>query len=480
MLFQHSKPFYNYLKVVFLLSVVFCSCATKQKWKLINGEKYLNVKFAEIVGDNKTDNRQALEKILNAGGNYYFPKGIYLINSYSYVYNIVLVANNTKGLKLKFEDNAIIKAGKNLIPKGDKGCLLCFVSKTADIPFIEIENLQIDGNKSNNDGMINGVLFYEQPQFSINKVILNRARVINTSGGGIHTEATYTKFSNIYTENCGSHGIGVNQTFRPEVKHYIEIENHLSINDNAYSIDFSAPSDEKDEKKAKQQFQFQGKATNITSINSLYGIKTAGCWDLELNNIKIINSKNNGLFLSKDAPQNTVKLNGLRVANCGGNGLYLAGRTNFVGKNIVLDSCFAPLTIENSKTDIDTLSIKNNYRNIACIQINGAENQKVSLNHFSIIGNNKDNTYLINSNNDNLSLINGKIENNESPYFLYLGNRVKNCQLENIAFNNNQFHNIIAPDGVSKNIKISKIQGVNSQKLIRKLEKRQEDKLIRE
>lgn len=446
--------------------------------KAVDG--FINVHTLGIVGDNKTDNRVAIEKAFNKGGNYYFPKGTYLINSYSYVYNIVLIAQNKNGLRLKFADGAVIKAGNNLISEKDKGCLLCFVSKEANVPFIEIENLQIDGNRSKNKGRISGVLFYEQPQFFIKKVVINKANISNLSGSGIHTEAQNTFLNNILTTNCGSHGIGINQTYNSKIRHYVEINDYISINDGAYSIDFSGPYDPNDVIRALPDFKFRGKATNILSINSAYGIKTAGYWDLEMNNVRIINSGGNGFFINKDAPGTTIKICDMTISKARDNGLSLGHKASFIGKNIVIDSCTVPIMISECSVDLDSLIIRNDERNLACISIDGENSQKVTINNFQIRNSNKDNIYLIVNHGSDLELKNGIIENNRGPYFLYLGNNVKNSQIVNLQFKNNGFYNIITPDGAKKNIRISNISGFESQKIFRKIENRIQDNITQE
>ena len=474
------KQSYNYLRICSLSFVVilFMACATTQKQKKTNQELYINVNTVGIIGDGKTDNRIAIETALNKGGNYYFPKGIYLISSYTYVYNIIRIADNTTGLKLVFEDGASLKAANNLISDKDKGCLLCFISAKADIPFIKIENLQIDGNKTHQKGMINGVMFYEQPNFFIREVSINKAYIHHTTGGGLHSEALYTNLKNIRTEYCGSHGIGLNQSYNQGTIHTTEIDGHFSMNDEAYSIDFSAPSDENDPKKANPNFQFKGIVKNITSINSTYGIKTAGYWDLEMQNVKIFSSKNNGFFLSKDATNKKVSIRNLHIAHCKGNGLFLAAKSIFWGENITIDSCNAPLTIYETTTDIRGLKINNNLKNIVCITIEGEINQRVSIDSFAITGNNEDNTYLITTRNEASKFSNGFIKNNKSPYFLFVGEKVNTCELSNMTFENNSFYNILTPIGDKKTLKILNIRGVSSQKIIRKLDNRKLDKII--
>ncbi len=478
--FQNSKLFYNTIKfsIFLLLFISSISCATTQKWTLENGEKYLNVSTIGIIGDGKTDNKQAIEDALNRGGNYYFPKGNYLINSYTYVYNIICVNKNSTGIKLLFDENARVIMADNLIPKGAKGCLFSFISDKANIPFVEIKNLHIEGNKKHQEGMICGILAYEKDKYFIQNFDLQNVTVKNTSSSGIHTEALNNHFSKIKTENCGSHGIGINHTANPNVEHYFYLDGHISINDEAYSIDFSGPSDEKDEKKSKKEYFCKGTAKNITSINALYGIKTAGYWDLDLENVKIINSRNNGFVLSKDAPNKKVTIKNLHVIKCKGNGLYLPAKSNFYGENIKLDSCHAPLIIYNTKTKIKNLQIKNDLKNIACIQISGEDNPPIEIDSFVIENTNKENTYIISNFNNNLKLSNGFIQNNESPYFLYLSPTVKTCELSNMDFKNNKFYNIITPDGTSKTLKLNKIKGFSKQNIIRKLENRQQDKLI--
>ena len=110
------------------------------------------------------------------------------------------------------------------------------------------------------------------------------------SGAGIVTYALKTTLNNIYTENTSSHGIGALNPYNLGKEHYLYIDGYTSVNDKAYSIDFSGTEHAQNRVAADPKDIWTGVAKNITSINSKRGIKTAGHWNLYLENVNVKNS----------------------------------------------------------------------------------------------------------------------------------------------------------------------------------------------
>lgn len=398
------------------------------------GKDVVSVKTFGAKGDGITDDRAAIQQAFQLGKTVVFPKGTYLIESKTRSIACLLITEQNAPSHIIFEEGAMLLHSADMPRDYIKPAIFFLLAEKGDIPPILIEGLHVDGNRSQHALESKALQTYEISGFNIQKVMLKNAVVENTGGTGISTQALRNEFYNIRTTNCGKHGIGVSNTTNHGQLHYFYLDGHVSTDDGAYAIDFSGLWDDKNPKKALAIDQWEGKAKNVRAIRPGYGIKTAGYWNLELENIYIEDSRNNGFFLSKDAPGKTITARNMQIVGAANNGLSLSGESTFVGENISLIGCRVGLLIKRTDVSIDSLTIDGQYKNVAGIRMGGSN---VELRNFVIKNNAKSDPYPVWVNGKNVVLENGLFLNNASLYEMAIKEQAGEVRLENLSFVSN-------------------------------------------
>ncbi|MFT6336927.1 MAG: hypothetical protein ACJATI_003688 [Halioglobus sp.] len=399
-----------------------CAGCSRKSLKTIkiNDNTYVDVTSFDVKGNGKQDDRVNIQKAINSNQNLFFPKGIYLLESYSEYGGCLLIR---KGIDLYFEKGAILKISKNFKQgKNPKPAVIFIEAKLNSVDKVIIEGLTIDGNNENHNMVTSGIVAYEYPSFNIKNLILSNVTIRNVDWCGICTYALNNNFYNISTSKCGSHGIAVNNTRNPFQKHYFYLDRYFSENDKAYSIDFGGKSED---------FPFEGVVENVHSKNSKLGIKTAGCWDLELINVIVENPEFNGFYTNRPAPNNYLKLKNFKVINAKRNGFALSK-----AYNIEMDSCSA-INCKMGLAIIDAI-VKVNGLYIQGKKIGESygirvKSKKVEMFNFELSQIGKNETYAFWVDVEDGYFKNGKIHNNESPYGMIIKGK-GNIKLEEVVF----------------------------------------------
>ncbi len=424
----------------------------------IGDTEYVSVKNTGAKGDGRNDDRAAIQNALNTGGNVYFPEGDYLLESKTDVTAMLRVSDEKYPAKILFHKRARLVVSPRQPTDYIKPAVLGISTHTGStIKSIEIDGINIEGNRDKHKIENPGVVAFERPGSVIKRFILRNAVAKNMGGGGFHTQARYNEFFNIYTEHCGSHGIGIVNTENKGVESEFYLDGFTSIKDDAYSIDFSGYKYDEAPYACRPGYEWKGSAKNIVSKGSFYGIKTAGYWDLQLSNVVIEESSNNGFFINSDAPGKTITVRNMVIKNAKGNGMSLGGQTNFVGKNITLEGCRVGLQIYKANTDIDSLMIDSKGRNIASVRM--GEGSTI-LKNFTIKNASAEDEYPVWVMGKNITLENGKFINNASPNEMIIHEDAQNVILKNLYFENNQDKKI-AKAGIMNIQKSSKTEVID-------------------
>jgi hypothetical protein len=393
-----------------------------------------SVKEFGAVGDGVTDDRAAIQTAFQLGKAIYFPEGTYLLKSKTQNNAFLLIDETNAPSKITFGQGAKLQLASDAPRDYPKPATLFILARKGNIKPIEIDGLCIDGSLSKNNIQAQGISAYELTGFNIEKLTLKNCTIENVGGTGIHTQALANEFSNIRTTNCGKHGIGIVNTTNHGQLHYFYLDGHTSTDDGAYAIDFSGLPDKNNPKQARVVDQWEGEVKNVTAIRPRYGIKTAGYWNLQLKNIRIEESGNNGFFLSKDAPGKQITVENMRITDAANNGLSLSGESGFQGKNISVIGCKVGLLIKRTNVVIDSLLIDGKHQNLAGIRMGSSD---VTLRNFTVMNNAATDPYPVWVNGKNIVLENGIFLDNESPYEVIIKEQAGEVRLENLQFISN-------------------------------------------
>lgn len=421
------------IKYVLFLGLFFLiqSCSKKTfPSVLIDGQEYISVKSFGAKGDGKTDDHDALQRALDSGKDIYIPKGQYVLASKTTAQAILKIDQDGYPEKILCEPGATLVVSPQISRDHKSPTILRVVADKGSIIRCHIKGLTIEGNRDKHPLNTTGILFQERKGRHIEEVVLEDITVKNASGNGIMSYASYNDFSNIKTYNVGLHGIGFNNYFRKNYTKEAYIGGYISEEDDAYSIDFSGANDPNDDSVAIPGFGWRGEAKNIKSINSKRGIKTAGVWDLKLENVEIINSKNNGFFINIDAPGSNIDINNMTITNAQGNGMSLSGISHVVGKDITLVGCKKGLIIKRSTVEIDGLIIDGQNQNINSLRIAN----DATIKNFTIKNAAENDKYPVWIMGKNVTLENGIFENNDSPNEVIVHESAVNVELINLDF----------------------------------------------
>lgn len=415
-----------------LLTVFVISCASSNKLK--SKRTFLSVKEFGAHGNGIKDDRKSIQKAFNYADTIYFPPGNYLLSSKSRSSSILYIDERSKTTTLVFDSLAMLIVSKDLPKDYYKPAVLELRAKYGDIDSFSIYGLNINGNFKKNKLGILGIAAIEESRKSIKKLNLNDIEIFDVGHSGIHTQATRNYFTNIRTTNCGVHGIGIINPKNPHRSTHFYLDNFMSIGDRGYSIDFSGKKYKTNQRKLSHGEKYYGDVKNVISVNSASGIKTAGNWDLSMQNVKIIDSKNNGFFLNHDAAESQILLKNISIIGAKNNGMSLLRKGNLIGNNLKISGCKVGIKIGDCNVNIDSLLIDGKNQNAAGIRM-GSSNVKIK--NFEIRNNNIKDKYPIWVSGSKVILENGKIEGNDSEFGLIIHEKARDVVLDNLKISGN-------------------------------------------
>jgi hypothetical protein len=425
---------YNMHKYIFLFSflLVLASCkSSKIATIVIDGQNFINAKTLGIKGDGKSDDTKLIQSAFDKHENIYFPEGRYIISSSSLgVHNpqSILITDMSKVKNIQFDTNAVWIVSKKFIGPSTKNAILKIFADTDNIKKLVIYGFNLYCEPSDNGISHAGIFAVEHNGHNIKNLEISNARFVNCTGSAILTYALSTKLRNIYTENTSSHGIAAINPYNHGQEHFFYLDGYRSYNDRAYSIDFSGTEHAANRIAADPNDTWTGNVKNVVSINSKRGIKTAGYWNLEMENIRIENPEIMGLWLSKDTPGRTVKCKNLSVLNAGYTGLSLSGDCNFVGDSLTFIGCKEGIHLQKGNVQINKMTIDGKDKSIMALRFLTSG----SIENFSILGNKDE--YLVWLKGEKCTLKNGSIYNNDCQYGIIVHEDPKLTSIENVQF----------------------------------------------
>lgn len=412
-----------------LIIFIINSCVSKKTFIYVNGIKFATVQNYGAKGNGKNDDALSIQEAFQNEKNLYFPKGKYLIGSaFDGIHNLqsLIITDKTKARHIVFEKGAELYVKEDFPFNGIKNAILKIYTKSGDIDKIRIQGLTIFAENVSYSRAHTGVFAIENQGYEIKDLQIEDASFYNLSGAGIVTYALKTTLHNIYTENTTSNGMGSLNPYNLGREHYFFVDGYTSVNDKGYSIDFSGTEHAENRSIADPRDTWTGVAKNITSINSKRGIKTAGHWNLYLENVSIINPSIYGFFINKDAPGRKIKFKNMRIINSGDAGLSLAGNTGFEGDSLSLINCKMGAQIQNSDINITRMLIdgKGNAKMGLRFQSNGI------ISDFTVTGISDE--YAVWVTAKKATLNNGKIFNNNSICGLLIHEAAEKTIIDNV------------------------------------------------
>lgn len=437
MLLTNSKS-YSIYRCIYLLMIFTLANSCSRRVKdivYIDSVDYYSVKHFGAKGDNKADDTKFIQEAFNKAENIYFPKGNYLINSLfrgEHNYQSLIITNKTKVRKILFDKDAQLIVGSNFNLSGVKNTIIKIYTESEGIDTLIIDGLNILANDLIQQNNNTGVFAIENKGYHIDYLQLDNSKLYNLTGAGILTYASNTVLRNTYTENTGSHGIGALNPYNLGSEHFLSIDGYFSNKDRAYSIDFSGTSDYSDVSKANPLDIWKGVVKNVKSFSSERGIKTAGYWDLYLENIEIVNPKYYGFFINKDAPGKEIHFKDLSIIGAGECGLSLSGKTLFKGNNLTVKECTQGIITVGAEIQIKGLVIiGSNMKRGLRFQNNGI------IDSFFISGVSEEYAPVWVS-GENCVLRNGTIFTGSCMYGMLIHEKSNNTQIENVRILDNE------------------------------------------
>lgn len=417
------------LNFIILLCIFSCN-TTKNSSIIIDGKPFVSVKEWGAKGNALTDDVTAIQKCFDNFENVYFPRGSYLIaTAYNGTYNphSLLITEKSKVRNIVFDSMAELVIREDFRYNNiNKNTIIKIVAKEGNINHLTINGLTIKAINENYSTEHSGVFAIEKKGSYIKDLKLLNVRLENLSGNGILTYASKTKIQNLITKNTKGHGVGALNPYNQGKEHYLFIDGYLSENDQAYTIDFSGTSVPNHPQFAMETDKWTGYVKNITSLNSKRGIKTAGYWNLHLENINIINPSIYGFFINKDAPGRKIIFKNMTIMNAGEQGLSLSGKTHFEGENLSIINCKKGLTTIGTTLNLKNVIIEGNNSEMGLrFQNSGV------IDSFKISGI-KEEYAPIWITGAQCTLKNGIIDPGQCPYGILVHEKALNTKIDNV------------------------------------------------
>lgn len=430
---NHQISCLRNILVYSILSIILTSCGSPKEVNeiRIEGKTFVSVKTFGAVGDGQADDTPAIQRALDAEERVYFPPGDYRIaTATNKAHNpaCLRITENTLARQLEFAEGARLYLDNNFNHDFKTFVVLKIFADAGDVSEVSIRGLNIFAESRLPDGKFTGVKAIEHRGNQILHLRMENTSITNLGGAGIITYATKTTLLNTRTENLGSHGIGARNPYNLGIPHELYIDGHESYNDQAYSIDFSGTQIGNDPSTADPRDSWKGVARNIKSVNALRGIKTAGHWDLHLENVHIVGSGNYGFFINKDAPNHTITIKDLTVERARLAGMSLSGKTQVNMQNIKIIDCPEGLLLQRASVNIDTLLIDGKGRCAKGLRI---PNDAVITN-FAVTG--ITGQYPIWIIRGDVQLRHGQVYNNEGAYSLLIKETAGDVLIDDVQF----------------------------------------------
>ncbi len=418
----------------------FTTCTPKSIDHTKGIQTFVSIRNFGTYGDGRHNDQPAIQRAFRSGSNLYFPKGKYLLKTKTDHQSLLLITEQGTPRKLKFAKGAVLVVSPEQPADYIKPAVIRVIAKKRSIPYIEFDGLSIEGNRQKHKVHNAGLVVLDQPGTEVQQLVLKNVSIRNVGWNAIHTQAMNNEFYNIRTENSGLHGIGIiNYSHKNKIGKFF-LDGHTSINDDGYSIDFSGPKDENGV--PFEGYAWKGEAKNIKSFGSRFGIKTAGHWDLILENISVENSDNHGFFINVDAPGQKIRAHHFILKNNLGNALNLRGITDFEGEDIYIENCGKGMLDNQSNIHIKDLTIIAGPMSKLGIQI-GGEVETAVIDGFELSGFRPPVQYPVRIKGKNVTLKNGVLKNNISVFEVLLYPEARKVRLERIRFEGNKDKKVV-------------------------------------
>ncbi len=417
-----------------IISTIFCivmfSCATKTPF-INTSRRYTDIHHFGAYGDGQHNDQPAIQRAFRSGANLYFPKGRYLLKTKTDQQSLLLITERGTPRNITFAEGAILVVSPDQPKDYFKPAVIRVVALKRDIPYIRIEGLTIEGNRNKHSIKNPGLVVVDKPGTRVGKLILRNVTLWNLGGGGVHTQAMVNNFKHINCRNNGMHDIGIiNYGHQFEVGTFY-LKDLTSIDNDAYSIDFSGPKDKNG--KPYPGFAWRGSVKKVYSQGAKYGIKTAGNWDLKMEDVTVEGSDNHGFFINVDAKGHKIEAKHMILKNNKGNALNLRGITDFEGEDIYIENCGKGILDNQTNIVIRDLTIKAGPLSRLGIQIGGGVHSAV-IDGFQLSGFKPPVQYPVRIKGKHVVLKNGVLKNNQSVYEFLVYPEAGKVVLDDIKF----------------------------------------------
>lgn len=459
--------------LVLTLSLLLLSChAGKVNNDLvIDGIPFISVKAFGAKGDGRSDDTEAIQRAFTRATAVYFPPGDYVVAS-AYKGSAhnpasLRITDSTRVSRINFHAEARLYVPTKLNYDFSSTVLIKVFADKRDMPPLRIDGLTIYAEpRSYETSSMIGLKAIEHRGNRIQHLELNNVDLRNLTSAGIITYASKNTFRNIYSENLGRHGIGARNPYNLGMPHELYVENFEDHNNRAYTMDFSGSQIGDDPSTANELDSWTATVRNIRSYNSKRGIKTAGHWNLLMEDIQIIKPKIYGFFVNKDAPNHHIKINRMRIEDAGSAGMTLNGKTNFTIKDLSIIGCKDGLLTHASKVNIDKLLIDGKGKMEKGLRISS----DAEINNFTVRGTTDE--YAVWIIRGDVTLRNGSMYDNESTFPVLIHREAGSVVLDKLNF---QGDNIVSNREDSKSNVLSlqlkenvRLLGMNGVKVIRR------------
>lgn len=335
--------------------------------------------FAESVYVNPSMEQGIIQQYLHESDSVLFENGTYYFDS---VYTservpFRLVINGTSKVKyVKFDVNSRIVirdkffaidfpyAGNNL-----KQVFLLIEAKNKDIFQLTIDGLNLI-DSSSIPSIVTGIFANEETGFFIKNLMLSNCQFTNLKGEGIRTGALLTNINNLKTSELKGISVSAITPYNIGIKHILLIDGFVSNND-SYVIDFGGTNEGISDQFSDSREEWYGSIRNVQIKNAWYNaIKTAGFWDLDMENVNI-DGCYNGFFVNKNAPGKKIRFINMSIKNCKQDCISFQGKTEFSGKGLTIENFTdVGLNFNTSRVEIDGLVVKGGLDNCKSVLFN--------------------------------------------------------------------------------------------------------------
>ncbi len=425
----------SYISMIFLFQLLFSCAPSIYQPDLARSDEFVNIKRYGVKGDGKTNDQPAIQIAFQSGHNLYFPKGEYVLKTKTEAGAILLITEQGTPRRIRFAKGAIFVVAPDQPTDYIKPAVVSVEAKRGDIPFIEWDGLSIEGNRGKHKINNSGLIVLDHKGTKVERLILRNATVKNVGWNAIYSQAMHNEFYNIRTENSGLHGIALINYSHPKEVGTVLIDGFESKEDKGYSIDFSGPKDQSG--KPYSGYAWRAIVKHVSSFHSQYGIKTAGHWDIDMEDVSVEGSDNHGFFINVENRGHVIVVKNMSLKNNKGVALNLRGYGRFVGEDIRIENCGKGMLDGLTDIHIRDLQVKGGPLSRLGIQIGGPVKEAV-IDGFTISGLPSIVQYPLRLKGKNIVLKNGVVKNNRSVFEILVYPEAGSVKIEDVRFSGSE------------------------------------------